>query len=89
MAEPTMGMVHAMIVTRQRRSVHFAAIHEKMKAASVDMTPVGMLNRDAFTPEKPSPLIINPPKVVSPEHVHQHMRVLIWLVSRPHLHWEY
>lgn len=32
------------------------------------MTPVGMDNRDAFTPEKPSPAIIRAPNVVSPSN---------------------
>jgi hypothetical protein len=37
-----------------------------MNAASVDITPVGMLSSEALMPENPSPLMIRPPKVVNP-----------------------
>jgi hypothetical protein len=60
------GTMQAMIVTRQRRLFHFAAPREKMNAASVDITPVGMLSSEALMPENPSPLMIRPPKVVNP-----------------------
>lgn len=54
------------MVTRERRFVHFAAIQENTKAERVDMTPVGIFNKEVITGVKPRLLIIIPLKVVRP-----------------------
>lgn len=66
MTDPMIGTQQAIIVTRQRRLLHFAAMSENTNAERVDITPVGMLKREELIPEKPRPAIISPPKVVNP-----------------------
>lgn len=53
-------------MTRHRLFAHLAARLEKIKAESVDITPVGMFNRDAWIGENPKFFIRIPPNVMRP-----------------------
>lgn len=63
---PTAGTNAAIMVTRHRRLVHFAAIHEKKKADKVDMMPVGIFSRDVWTAVNPRLSMMIPLKVMRP-----------------------
>jgi hypothetical protein len=81
MMAPIAGTQDASMVTRHRRFSHFAAIHEKTNAESVDMTPVGIFSKDVLTGEKPRLLIMIPLKVVSPP-----LGMLMAMLKRKRIH---